>query len=424
MNNLININFIPFKGELIGDWHVPLSKSVGNRLLMIWAFSDLNETLHTDEVAQWPEDMQQLLAAIQQKEIYPTENINLGNGGTTFRFLIPYLASKKDDSRIFISNQLAERPHQDLWEMLQQIGVAVIWNKSAKELLVKGNCLIGGEVHGNSTLSSQYYSALLLAAPFMEKGLNLHLPMNLPSKSFADLTVDLMKKTGYQIQELQNEWKVSFQPLVKPNLNHLWQKDWAGASFAYLCIWLYPGSSLQIPDLKIGTLQPDEMVRLFFEELGVTTTQASDGILITCPKDANTILANPIVWNVSQCPDLAPVLAMALRFSHNGGSLVGLQSLSIKESNRFHGICQWLEEISPGNWSAIQSGITIYPSSIFKENIAFKSHQDHRMAMVSAILALKLGGSLDEGACVKKSFPGFWDNLLQLVPEEQIIFEP
>lgn len=135
-------------------------------------------------------------------------------------------------------------------------------------------------------------------------------------------------------------------------------------------------------------------------------------------------MANPIVWNVSQCPDLAPVLAMALRFSHNGGSLVGLQSLSITESNRFHGICQWLEEISPGNWSAIQSGITIYPSSIFKENIAFKSHQDHRMAMVSAILALKLGGSLDEGACVKKSFPGFWDNLLQLVPEEQIIFEP
>ena len=309
---LINLNKNNFGTEV----DLPLSKSESNRALMIafYSNSDFNKlTLsNSDDTILLKNLLEKINSYISncEQSLSSVDNcpltLNCHNAGTVFRFLMTAVSFLQliinnlqlsfgcgqsndlfrfSDSQIFSflltgSDRMKQRPIDSLVDALRNLGVSIEYKEKEgyPPIFIKSVNINGGRVEVGAEKSSQFASSLLLAAPLLENGLELHLTGNISSLPYIDMTINMMRQCGIDI--VRNERDITVKPGIYSIDNIVIEPDWSAAAFWYEMIALSDDSKVLLKNLNIDSLQADSLAAEMFENFGVETISVKEGVAI------------------------------------------------------------------------------------------------------------------------------------------------
>ena len=217
--------------KLAADVTPPTSKSISNRALMLQALCRVHR--YTIERLAVCDDTEHMLEGIETKKACAAL-IDIGATGTAMRFLTAYLAITPGETTITGSERMQQRPIGTLVEALRMLGADITYmnREGFPPLRIQGKPLQGGTLEIEAGISSHYISALLMIGPCMKEGLTLKLKGNIASRTYIELTLDLMRHYG-ATAEWADERTLRIEPGCYEDRPLTVEGDWSGASYWY-----------------------------------------------------------------------------------------------------------------------------------------------------------------------------------------------
>lgn len=382
---------------------LPASKSLSNRALILNA---LAKSSYPIENLSDSDDTVVMINALNSTENF----INVGAAGTAMRFLTAYFALKEGERTLTGSERMKQRPIKLLVDALNSIGgkIEYLEKEGFPPLKIHGNDLIGGIVHLNGGVSSQYISALMMIAPYVKNGLEIVLEGKIISKPYIEMTKNLMKEFGVKVKFENN--RIIIPPQVYQPIHYQVESDWTAASYWYEVLSISGEGEIFLEGLNENSYQGDSKVAQLFEMLGVSTHYLSEGVLLTPTKK----YIRKFEYNFINQPDLAQTFAVTCCLLNIPFHFQGLESLKIKETNRIAALINELEKLGyilqePNEGELVWSGEK--KSILLKEKpISISTYEDHRMAMAFAPVSLIMPIIIENAEVVSKSYPHFWED--------------
>ena len=377
------------------SFELPVSKSTYNRHRMLHHLAGAKMPFVGAGLAA---DCRNLDLALNSTE----EVVYLGQGGTTLRF---YLASRllsKNQIQIEVDEQLKTRPLKPLLDALEMLGLNV---ERTWPLLIKPGKGLKSKVHIPSVESSQFVSALALVGAFMENGITIEWTGELVSKSFLNLTLEVLKT--WQISYEFEGQRLQIRPGFRLPDGIRMEGDWASASYVIMGAALRK-QTICLKNLNENSGQPDEALKNMLAPLGVQLKGVGPGMQVECKSPES----NLIQQNFSDCPDLAPTLCVWHLMQGIPIWFTGLQTLNSKESRRLDKMVELLKNMQLD--VAVGKDHLYCPdmNPRFPERYCAETEGDHRLAMAFSDLCLRIPDfNLSEVESVDKSFPKFWEEM-------------
>lgn len=395
-----------------GQLHLPGSKSISNRVLMIRAISGASFAIQNLSNS---DDTRHLEAALNRSMREATSCIDIGHAGTDMRFLTAYLAAREGTYELTGSLRMQQRPVGPLVEALRVLGADISYMKQEgfPPLLIRGRKLRGGIVNIRADISSQFITALLLVAPGFDEALELRFSGKMVSKPYVDMTVTLMRLFGAEVTVYENCIVVAPQVYGNAARSFVVESDWSAASYYYSVLALSPpGTSLSLRGLSETSTQADAACTKLYQQLGVCTTFADDEAVLS---KTEVSLPGCLEFDFTDCPDIAQTLACTCAGLNLPFLFTGLQTLKVKETDRILALQHELAKLGMAT-EATHSSLTYNGKGALRQQpVEIATYQDHRMAMSFAPLALVFNGlSVADAGVVSKSYPRFWDDLLAI----------
>ncbi len=390
------------------------SKSISNRALIIQALC--TDKFPIQRLAN-AKDTELLQVLLKSEKIVR----DAGAAGTTFRFMTAYLALQPDTQILTGSERMKQRPIGVLVEALRRLGADIEYlEKQGYPPLKIGEPIQIGRTHRLSiaaNTSSQYISALLMIAPTLPRGLELTLEGDIVSRPYIEMTLALMQYFGVQSRWEGNTIKIvpqDYQP--KP---FTVEADWSAASYYYAMAAFAETVDLQLNGLFRESVQGDAVLASMMERFGLRTAFNEQGIRIT---KSNEPLPPVFEYDFIECPDLAQTMAVVCAGTGVRGMFTGLQTLSIKETDRIAALKQELAKVQtvltalPPRFApkSNKQFYLIEGKAMVENTPVFATYEDHRMAMAFAPLAMFGTVKIEHPNVVEKSYPDFWEDLARL----------
>jgi len=408
---------LPQNLSRFGSVSIPGSKSSTLRALLLSA--ELSETtriqniLRSDDTAVMLRALEQLGASIRFSDsttLYISgpltrsseeREINLAESGLSLRILLSHLSLfGKASVRFYGRKRLLNRPLDGLINALRLLGVSIVQETNSIKVVPHSLPRCPVEIHIDSSISSQWVSALALSIAHHPFGGTIHFTKPIISKSYLDLTSHWLKIFGCVQSIESNQWKIP-GGLTSPGSCSI-EGDWSSAA-AFILASATQGIPLCIKGLNEKILQGDQFLLEILSRSSVGYRWI-DGELHIKGK-----IRYGISEDLSSCPDLAPVLAAACVLGPERSHLRGLQTLPDKESNRIEKIKELVHWLGSTSELRYNSEIIIQPrTNANRPNEVFDPSGDHRIAFAAALGALKTGGMILDPYCVNKTFPDFW----------------
>lgn len=394
-------------GPLTGQVELSGSKSISNRVLIIRALCTESFPIHKLAAADDTRLLNELLLS-------GASILDAGPAGTTFRFLTAYLSLQSGEQVLTGSERMKKRPIGLLVEALRSLGANISYlEKEGYPPLKIGEPEEGfgnaGRISIPANTSSQYISALLMIAPVLPEGLQLELVGKIVSRPYIEMTLQLMAYFGVVHDWDANTIKILPQQ-YRPKAFTV-EADWSAASYFYAMAALAPEARLQLNGLFEESVQGDAVLVNMMEAFGVKTTFNKSGLVL---EKSDIPMPQHFSQDFLRCPDLAQSLAVVCGGLGVPASFTGLETLSIKETDRMMALKTELArigvEITPGGNDRME----IVGKADWKEIPEFQTYEDHRMAMAFAPLAMQHTIRISEPAVVGKSYPGFWEDITSL----------
>ena len=305
---------------------------------------------------------------------------------------------------------MKERPIGNLVSALNKLGAEINYLEKVgfPPLIIKGKQLNGGKVSIDSSVSSQFISSLLLAAPTFKNGIELQLENKVISSSYIDLTLKLMGQMGVRVEKHKNYLEVLPQKYNPCNIKV--EGDWSGVSYWYEAVVFSPGAEIFIYNLEKDSLQGDSRCAEIFKYFGLETEYKPGGIRIY----NNDKLPARFDFDFIENPDLVQTMAVTCVMKKIPFCFTGTQSLRIKETDRIEALQNELKKF--GAELKYQEGGILEWNGLLKDSdekkIKISTYQDHRMALAFAPIAI-LGREIEieNPGVVAKSYPGYWNDL-------------
>ncbi len=349
-------------------------------------------------------------------------SLDLGQGGTTLRFIIALIASMPGvEVEIKCHKALKRRPLAPLVDALRSLGASIDYleGEGYPPLYIRGCKMKGGAVAVAGNVSSQFASALLMVAPLWSDGLNLKLDPARISRPYIDMTLKMMARYGVEV-------KVDVDTLIVPPGKYVVgepciEADWSAAGYFYEAALLAPDTDIVVRHLTppAESLQGDAITESIFNFLGVTTTRNADGSA-TLRGDSTKIAAlkksqMPVELNLAETPDIVPALTAALAVAGIPFHLTGLRHLRFKESDRLTALSVELQKIG----CAVEAGLDyiggtgrLLPTD---GSDTIDTYDDHRIAMALAVTAARRSDiTIRNYDVVTKSFADFFAQLQKI----------
>jgi 3-phosphoshikimate 1-carboxyvinyltransferase len=407
---------------------VPGSKSLTNRALVLAALGGQQNCCLCGALRS--EDTELMASALRQlgyhvrghwNEPVPTvevihpENTSLpasaelfvGNSGTTMRFLTALVSLGKGRYRLDGVARMRERPIEELLDGLRQLGVRASSESGngCPPVVIDSDGLAGGTVRLRGDRSSQFLSALLLAAPFADGETVIEVEGPLVSRPYVDMTLTLLRDRGYTVTAEGPRFR------VPPQRGRLWggrcdiEPDASAASYFYAAAAV-TGGQVTVPGLSRRTLQGD--VR-FVELLGQM------GCRIVPEGNAITVQGGPlhgIDADMNDISDTVMTLAAVACFAEGPTTIRNVAHIRHKETDRLAALATELRRLGAGVEER-KDGLVITPRPL--RGAVVQTYDDHRLAMSLALVGLRVDGVvIDNPACVAKTYPGFFEDLERL----------
>ena len=385
------------------DLVLPPSKSISNRALIIQALCQSKPKLLNLSQSS---DTQSLIKALQAN----SKTIDIGDAGTSMRFLTAYLSQQKGSYILTGSDRMKERPIGHLVEALNSIGADINYleKDGFPPLAINGKAVEGGKVDVSTSVSSQFVSALLLIAPTLKKGLSLSLKGELLSKPYIKMTLNIMRYFGIQSSWTNNTIQVEPQNYRPRDLKV--ESDWSALAFILQGMSIAKSAKVSISGLSKDSWQGDSYVLNLFKKFGLQHEFKDDKLYL---KKFNKDLNRDYNVNLIDTPDLAQAYCCTLSAFSKSAKISGLNNLKLKESHRLKALHIELNKIGQISYYT-EDTMQLEASILHTPTESFDSHNDHRMAMCIAPFALLFNIKLKNIEVVNKSYPNYWEDLKKM----------
>ena len=385
------------------DLILPPSKSISNRALIIQALCQSKPKLLNLSKSS---DTQLLTQALQTN----SKTIDIGDAGTSMRFLTAYLSQQEGSYILTGSDRMKERPIGHLVEALNSIGADINYleKDGFPPLAINGKSLEGEKLDISASVSSQFVSAILLIAPTLKKGLSLSLKDDLLSKPYIKMTLDIMRYFGIQSTWTNNTIQVEPQNYVPKELKI--ESDWSALAFILQAMSIAKSAEVCITGLSKDSWQGDSYVLSLFEKFGIQHKFDCNKLYL---KKFNKNLNGDYNVNLKDNPDLAQAYCCTLSALSKSSKINGLKNLKLKESNRLKALHTELKKIGQQSHYT-EDTLQLEESVLHIPTESFDSHNDHRMAMCLSPLALLFEIQIKNVEVVNKSYPSYWNDLKKM----------
>lgn len=395
----------PTEKELRAHIKITGSKSESNRSLLLAALYKgiaIENTSNSDD------------AKVMAQGLKKTSGtVDIHHAGTAMRFLTGYFSGQEGKNVVLTgSKRMTERPIKILVDALRELGADISYEKEEgyPPIKIKGKALIKDRISLPANVSSQYISSLLLLAPSLKNGLELELVGKITSVPYIKMTLGLLDELGIPNSFEGNLIKVSPKASVSPTTLVV-ESDWSSASYYYSIVAMAAiGSEITLSAYKKNSLQGDSVLAELYTHFGVETSFGEHTISlkkVTEPKE------NTVIFDLANAPDIAQTIAVTTFGLGMGCHLTGLHTLKIKETDRLEALFTELSKFG-ADISVTDKSLTITPSKGIKKEVAVDTYNDHRMAMAFAPLAIKTPLFVNDAGVVSKSYPDFWEDLIEL----------
>lgn len=432
------MRIIPITHPLNATVRVPGSKSITNRALLISALANgttkLSNALFSDDSKYFAQALQTLGFDVKLDEAnhemtvvglggkIPAKKAELfiGNAGTAARFLSAFLTLGNGEYIVDGDARMRERPIGDLIASLTQLGAnittindraqtvktAVSSQRSEIYLPIKiiANQLTGGKTKIAGDISSQFLSALLMIAPYAQSEIEITLSTELNSKPYVDMTIEVMKEFGVEIErDTYSRFTIRSSQYL-PITNYPVESDASAASYFFAAPAIC-GGTVKVENISRKSLQGDIKFLDVLTQMGCLVEEKDNSVLVTCHSSLKGIDIN-----MRDIPDTAQTLAAVAPFADTPTRIRGIASARVKETDRVSATCVELKRLGV-QVEEHQDGMTIYPCKTFQPaNI--QTYNDHRMAMAFSLIGLRFDGvTIENPHCVSKTFPNYFEAL-------------
>jgi 3-phosphoshikimate 1-carboxyvinyltransferase len=318
---------------------LPGSKSISNRLLVLSEVLELDMKLENISDSN---DTSDLIKAIRQIKTKKVNVIDAGEGGTDTRFLAALLSITSGEWILTASDRMKQRPIRELTEALKHLGAEISYPEKEGfiPLKIKGGELKGGSVTINGNISSQFISALLLIAPALKNGLQLHIKGTTVSWPYIQMTIDILKEFGVEVKLHGSQ--IDVLPFRKTMEKYVFavESDWSAASYWYSLLALAPAAHFTLKGLNRISSQGDSVLREIYGQLGVNTEFGNGDVVLT----KIPVQTSFFEYDFSSCPDLAQTVAVTCLGLNIPCCLTGLSTLKHKETDRIAALKTELEK--------------------------------------------------------------------------------
>lgn len=355
--------------------------------------------------------------------------VDIGEGGTTLRFGMAACASIPGlDITLIGSPRLMERPHATLVDALRKMGAELAPMPSENAIHIKGHSLAGGILQLDGSVSSQFLSALMLAAPTWDSDTIIQLTDEVVSRPYIEMTAGVMRAFGANVSieesRIKSQEPRAYEIYQSENNSQLEviiratgyaqcarydiEGDWSGASYFFETRLIAEALGIEIPDFEMPTLkspaeslQGDSRVAAIFAE-------DSRHSPLSAPY-------SPLYLNLNDAPDLVPAVAVGLCIAGIPFSIEGVTHLRHKETDRMAAISTELRRLgyvlTTGDDTMAWDGQRCTP----EEKPLIRTYLDHRMAMAFAPAKLAFPSlQIEDPTVVAKSFPDYWLEISKL----------
>lgn len=417
--------------KVSGTILLPGSKSISNRALLLAALGEGDTTLQN---LLDSDDTRHMLAALRTLGVtchhdrktascrvtglggaFRTQGqepleIFLGNAGTAMRPLTAALAFSPVTTVLTGEPRMEERPIGHLLESLRQLGAEVRCQKKEgyPPLLISGRRLAGGSVSIDGSVSSQFLTALLMAAPLLDDELTIDIIGTLVSKPYIDITLALMKTFGVEVTHQNHE---SFHIAKGQHYhgvdNFLVEGDASSASY-FLAAAAIKGGTVTVKGIGENSLQGDAAFANVLAAMGAGVAFGPDQITVTRsgPLQAIDLDLNAI-------PDAAMTIATTALFAEGTTTIRNIANWRVKETDRLAAMANELRKVGA---SVVEGSdfLSITPPKVLR-HAEIETYDDHRIAMCFSLVALsETAVTILDPGCTSKTFPDYFEKLASL----------
>ena len=342
------------------------------------------------------------------------KSIDIHHAGTAMRFLTAYLSTLDGGKFILTgSKRMKERPIGILVDALKNLGFNINYlkKKGYPPLEINGTKSEKSIIKLKSDISSQFISALILIGPTFKNGLTIELDGEIISKPYINLTLNVLKRMGIGYSFRKNIIKIDNVKEINP-IKYLIESDWSSSSYFYSIVAIDKKINIKLSNFFKESFQGDSFIEKIFVKLGVKTEFLNQNEILLSPID-DYERPSSLSFNLIDNPDLAQTVAVTCLALKIQVKITGLQTLKIKETDR---ILALYNELSKLGAKIIfdDTSIEIIPPVNLNKNIEIFTYDDHRMALSFAPLGLITPLIINDPDVVTKSFPSYWNDLLQL----------
>jgi 3-phosphoshikimate 1-carboxyvinyltransferase len=400
----------------------PGSKSITNRAIVISALasghSSLKGALDSEDTRVMIEAWHQLGVAIDhdaRRSLIQVTGCNgaiparqaqlfLANSGTSMRFLTAAVALGHGVFRLDGVPRMRERPIEGLLQPLRSLGANTRseFGTGCPPIELDASGLRGGPVRISGNESSQYTSALLMAAPYAAATTSIEIAGDVVSEPFVAMTVRVMEDFGVIVRSPQPGLFVVPVGAGYRGREYAIEPDATAASYFWTAAAI-TGGEVTVDGLDQSSVQGDIAFLDVLERMGAQVTRQTGSM---------TVRGGPLVGvqaDMSAISDTVPTLAVAAVFANGPTTIRGVEHIRRQETDRIHAIVTELRRVGI-TVEEYPDGLTIHPTT--PKGAVIETYNDHRIAMSFALAGLRIDGiAIANPGCTSKTYPKYFDDL-------------
>ena len=415
---------------LNGTIEIPPSKSYSHRAVIAAALAESKDnrkskidnlkfsvdiTTTTDIMENWGANINREESSLEivgnSGKVVPRDKyVQCNESGSTIRFLITIGITDENELIFDGKGKLVDRPLDSYYRIFDEQEIFYKNENGKLPLEVKGKLKAGNyEIDGN--ISSQFITGLLYALPLLDGDSKLIINKNLESKGYIDLTMEILKLAGIKIKN--NDYK-SFE--IKGNQKYKPFDYTVEGDYSQVAFWIVAGiisanrdNEIKCLHVNKSSLQGDREIIEIVERMGAKLEIFDDYLIVKPSKTKGTVI------DISQCPDIAPILTVLGALSEGETRIINGERLRIKESDRITSIKTELNKLG-ANVNEEGDSLIIQGVERFNGGVTVNAWNDHRIAMSLAIASSRCEKEivLEEAESVRKSYPHFWDDFVKM----------
>lgn len=414
----------PLSKPIRGTIRPPGSKSLTNRALIVAALaegvSELTGVLDSQDTRVMTESLKRLGFDVSHDAAPARMSVGGGGGripaneadlwlensGTSIRFLTALCTLGTGRYRLDGNPRMRQRPIGDLIAALNQFGADVITEAKTDcpPVLVNATGLAGGIAHVAGNISSQYLSALLMAAPAAKETVEIQVAGELVSVPYIEMTLRVIEQFGVEIQN-EDHRRFVIPPQKYRSTAYAVEPDASAASYFFAAAAI-TGGEVTVEGLSKNSLQGDVGFVEALAQMGCEVEYASDAITVR----GGSLRGIDIDMNAIS--DTAQTLAAVAPFAEGPTRIRNVAHMRHKETDRVEAVVIELRRLGL-EVEEFEDGMLIHPGPMHPATIA--TYDDHRMAMSFALIGLKSPGvSIADPECTAKTYPQFFQDLAKL----------